>query len=77
MLEGRIPRGACPESWFNDGRDRAAVIDLPPGRDPDGLGRDTYLDITRIHYDTGYLPEYGLERGMDDYIGWLRTGHKR
>jgi UDP-glucose 4-epimerase len=55
----------------------AATIDLPPGRDPDGPGHDTYLNITRIQQDTGYQPEYGVERGMDDYIDWLKAGNQR
>jgi nucleoside-diphosphate-sugar epimerase len=50
---------------------------LPPGRNPEGPGQDTYLDISRIHQDTGYQPEYGVERGMADYINWLKAGHER
>ena len=55
----------------------AADIELPPGRDPAGPGRDTHLDITRIKQDTGYQPAYGIWRGMADYIGWLTAGHER
>lgn len=55
----------------------AAIIDLPPGRDPDGPGRDTYLDITRIHQDTGYEPKYGVERGMAEYLARLEAGQER
>lgn len=54
-----------------------ARIDLPAGRDPDGPGHDTYLDITRIRQDTGYQPAYDTERAVADYIGWLREGHER
>jgi UDP-glucose 4-epimerase len=53
-----------------------ALVDLPPGRDPDGPGKDTYLDITRIGSDTGYRPQYGIERGVADYVSWLRSGHE-
>lgn len=54
-----------------------AKIGLPAGRNPDGPGRDIYLDISRISQDTGYQPEYGTERAVADYIGWLRAGNER
>lgn len=54
-----------------------AQIELPEGRDPNGPGQDTYLDITRIHKDTGYQPAYDTERAVADYIGWLRAGNER
>jgi UDP-glucose 4-epimerase len=54
-----------------------APIELPAGRDPNGPGRDTYLDITRIHQDTGYQPAYDAERAVADYISWLRAGNER
>ena len=54
-----------------------AQIELPAGRDPNGPGHDTYLDLTRIHQDTGYQPAYDAERAVADYIGWLRAGHER
>jgi UDP-glucose 4-epimerase len=47
--------------------------DLPTGR----TGTRNYLDITRIHDDTGYQPEYDTERAAADYINWLRTGNTR
>jgi nucleoside-diphosphate-sugar epimerase len=54
-----------------------AAIDLPPGRDPRGPDGDSYLDITRILEDTGYAPAYDIQRGVADYIGWLKAGHER
>ncbi|HUZ37262.1 MAG TPA: NAD(P)-dependent oxidoreductase [Streptosporangiaceae bacterium] len=54
-----------------------AQIQLPDGRDPDGPGHDTYLDISRIHQDTGYQPAYDTERAVADYTGWLRAGNER
>ena len=54
-----------------------AQIELPAGRDPNGPGHDTYLDITRIRRDTGYQPGYDTERAVADYIGWLRGGNER
>jgi UDP-glucose 4-epimerase len=53
-----------------------ARLDLLPGRDPTDPGQHTYLDITRIHQDTGYQPQYDLARGITDYIEWLRAGHE-
>jgi UDP-glucose 4-epimerase len=50
-----------------------ARIDLPTG----GTGRQSYLDITRIHQDTGYLPTYDTERATADYIAWLQAGNER
>ncbi len=50
-----------------------ARVDLPGG----GTGPQNYLDITRIHQDTGYQPAYDTERAVADYIGWLRAGHER
>jgi UDP-glucose 4-epimerase len=54
-----------------------AKINLPQGRDPNGSGEDIYLDITRLQEDTGYRPAYDLERGIADYIDWLRAGNPR
>ncbi len=34
---------------------------------------DAYLDISRIKEDVGYEPQYGLERGVAEYIDWLRS----
>jgi UDP-glucose 4-epimerase len=53
-----------------------AVLELRPGRDPDGPGRDTWLDITRLREDVRYTPEYDLDRGVAEYVTWLRAGHQ-
>jgi len=50
-----------------------AQIELPAG----GTGQPNYLDITRIHADTGYQPGYDTERATADYIAWLREGNER
>ncbi|WP_067498809.1 NAD(P)-dependent oxidoreductase [Actinoplanes sp. TFC3] len=50
-----------------------AQVDLPVG----GEGSDAYLDITRLHEDTGYQPEYDTERAAAEYIAWLRAGNER
>jgi UDP-glucose 4-epimerase len=54
-----------------------ARIEVPEGRDPNELGQDLYLDITRIRQDTGYQPAYDTGRAVADYIGWLRAGNER
>ncbi|GIH21228.1 NAD-dependent epimerase/dehydratase family protein [Rugosimonospora africana] len=53
-----------------------ADIELVAGRDPQGPPADQYLDITRLHEDTGYLPEYDTVRGVRDYVQWLRAGER-
>jgi UDP-glucose 4-epimerase len=63
----------------------AAIADVIPGarpglrggRDPDGLGRDIYLDISRLREDTGFEPGYDTPAAVADYIGWLQSGHDR
>jgi UDP-glucose 4-epimerase len=52
-----------------------ANITLPQGRDPD-RPRDNYLDTTRLRTDTGFRPEYDVERAVPDYVDWL-TEHDR
>lgn len=53
----------------------AANIALPEGRSPD-RPPDNHLDITRLREDTGFRPEYDIERAVPDYVDWLR-GHDR
>ena len=52
-----------------------ANITLPEGRNPD-RPPDNYLDTTRLRADTGFRPEYDVERAVRDYVDWLR-GHDR
>lgn len=52
-----------------------ADITLPEGRTP-GRPPDNYLDTTRLRADTGFRPEYDVERAVPDYADWLR-GHDR
>ena len=52
-----------------------ASITLPEGRNPD-RPPDHYLDTTRLRADTGFRPEYDVERAVPDYVDWLR-GHDR
>ena len=52
-----------------------ANITLPRGRNPD-RPPDNYLDITRLREDTGFQPEYDVERAVADYADWLsRNDH--
>jgi UDP-glucose 4-epimerase len=48
-----------------------ADITLPEGRNPD-QPQGNYLDITRLKEDTGFQPEYDVERAVSDYASWLR-----
>jgi UDP-glucose 4-epimerase len=48
-------------------------LDLPQGNNGPGI----VLDITRLHDDTGYQPEYDTTRAAADYIAWLQAGHGR
>jgi UDP-glucose 4-epimerase len=34
---------------------------------------DNYLDTTRLRQDTGFRPEYDVERAVPDYVGWLAS----
>jgi UDP-glucose 4-epimerase len=59
----------------------AAIHDIDPGTSlelPEGPSRPgNPLDITRLHQDTDYAPEYDTARAASDYITWLRAGHER
>lgn len=45
------------------------VADLPPGGDAD----NRYMVLSRISSELGYQPEYGVERGLAEYVQWVRT----
>jgi UDP-glucose 4-epimerase len=49
-----------------------ANLSLPAGRNP-GRPADNYLDTTRLRADTGFRPEYDVERAAADYADWLRA----
>src|ERR671916_2279144 len=48
-----------------------ANLTLPEGRNPDRPA-DNYLDTARLREDTGFQPEYDVERAVPDYADWLR-----
>ena len=50
-----------------------ADLELPAGANRPGAA----LDITRLHDDTGFEPEYDTAHAAADYIAWLRAGHER
>lgn len=50
-------------------------MELKPGRSPGAPDVDPYLDIGRLRAETGFAPEYDVERGVADYVAWLRAGN--
>ncbi len=44
-------------------------VELPPGGD----STDRYMDLTRTTSEVGYKPKIGVERGLAEYVAWLRT----
>ncbi|TDC48936.1 NAD(P)-dependent oxidoreductase [Jiangella ureilytica] len=50
-------------------------VELKPGRSPGAPERDPFLDVSRLRAGTGFAPEYDVERGVADYVAWLRAGN--
>jgi UDP-glucose 4-epimerase len=50
-----------------------ARIELKPGANPNGNPANNYLDLTRVKDEFGFEPRYPIERGLPDYIEWLKT----
>ena len=67
---GRLVRYSEVVTAINAAVPGANII-LPAGRNP-GRPPDNYLDITRLRVDTGFRPEYDVERAVPDYVDWLR-----
>ena len=40
-------------------------------------GPPSYLDITHLHQDTGYSPEWDVERSVANYIAYFRAGNRQ
>ncbi|MEU8171613.1 NAD(P)-dependent oxidoreductase [Microbispora hainanensis] len=59
------------------GAEPALLCALFPGRSPAAPAVDACLDISRLRQDTGYAPEWDLDRAVTDYVGWLRAGNPR
>jgi UDP-glucose 4-epimerase len=43
--------------------------DLPPGGD----SQNRYMDLSRTTEEVGYRPTIGVEKGLAEYVTWLRT----
>ena len=54
---------------------KSVVPDFEFELEPGSSVPATYLDITRLHEDTGYVPEWDLERSVADYIAYFRAGN--
>lgn len=55
-----------------------AKINLGPGLDKDLLARGLIrgpCDITRAREELGYSPKYDLEKGIKEYVEWLKASH--
>jgi UDP-glucose 4-epimerase len=44
-------------------------VDLPEGGDAE----NRYMDLSRTTAETGYKPRIGVERGLAEYVNWLKT----
>jgi len=49
------------------------TVNLKPGQNPKGNPPNNYLSADRVKEVLGYTPQYGVAKGVADYIGWLRT----
>ena len=54
----------------------SVVPDFNVTLEPGASVPPAYLDITRLHADTGYIPQWDLERSVADYVAWFRAGNK-
>jgi UDP-glucose 4-epimerase len=52
---------------------REVVPEFEAELQPGGDAADHYMDITRISNELGYQPATGVERGLAEYVDWLRT----
>jgi UDP-glucose 4-epimerase len=50
-----------------------ARIELKPGQNPTGAPANNYLDMTRVKAEFGFEPRFPIEKGIPDYIEWLRS----
>lgn len=48
-------------------------VQLKPGANPKGNPPSNYLSVDRIRQELDYSPRYDIEKGMAEYIGWLRN----
>lgn len=52
-------------------------VNLPAGHMPGGPEACWYYDLTRLHEDTGFEPQFDIEAGIADYIAWLQIGNEK
>ena len=45
------------------------AAELPEGGDAE----NRYMDLSRTTAETGYKPKIGVERGLAEYVTWLKT----
>ena len=50
-----------------------ARIELRSGASPNGTPSNHYLDMARVKDEFGFEPRFPIEKGLPDYIAWLRT----
>ena len=50
-----------------------ARIELRPGTSPNGTPSNHYLDMSRVKEEFGFEPRFPIEKGLPDYIEWLRS----
>jgi UDP-glucose 4-epimerase len=48
------------------------TITLRPGRGPQAR-TNPVMDLSRMREDTGYEPQYDIDRAIQDYVDWLRA----
>lgn len=53
-----------------------AQITLQAGKGP-GFRPNAALDLTRTTAETGYKPDFDVESGVADYVGWLKAGNSQ
>jgi UDP-glucose 4-epimerase len=56
---------------------KSVVPDFELELEPGSSAPPAYLDITRLHEATGYLPQWDLERSVAHYIAYFRDGNER
>jgi UDP-glucose 4-epimerase len=49
------------------------VPDFKAELQPGGSEAPNYMDLSRTRQEIGYQPKYGVERGIAEYLEWLRT----
>ena len=54
---------------------KSVVPDFELELEPGSSVPPSYLDITRLHQDTGYLPQWDVKRSVADYIAYFRAGN--